>query len=361
MSSGSAVAGLLPLIAAYGIEGSSPLPDHLDSMAASALVSGAQRERLTGVLSTAVRAGDLHLPAEVEGRLTSVHGEALVGCLRLERRLLEVDDLFREEQVPFVVLKGSATAHLDRDDPSERTWSDVDVLVRSEDLDRAVGVLLEAGGSRTHPEHRPGWDSRFGKSVGIAADAIEVDVHRTLAEGVYGARIPLGRLHSQSVELPLAGRTLRALSGPARVLHLAYHAAVGSQVPSLSNLRDLALHFTSPAVGVSEVVDEAVEWGGEAVLWSAVDLVRSGLRLDLGDWGRWADLHAPSATERRLVLRMQQGDAGLAKARMDLLRELGWRSRAAYLRGLAMPLATPASALDRVRRWVPALFGRPTG
>lgn len=350
---------LLVPVAAHGLPGATALPGHLDPMVASALVSAAQRERLTGPLLAAVGAGHVHLPAEVEGRLVDLHRRALARCLQLEQRLLSVHRQLSAEGIVPVVLKGPSVAHLDLADPAERTWSDVDVLVRPAQLDRAVAVIVGSGAERLSHTRRTGWDRRFGKSVSLRVDGIEVDVHRTLAEGVYGARIPLDHLHESAVDLPLAGEDLRALHRPARALHMAYHAVVGSKVPSWSNLRDLGRYLTSPDLAVEPVVAEARRWRGEAVLWTAVGLVRSELGVDAPAWYGWADSQVLSAREERLVSRMRHGDAGVARARLDLLGELGWSDRAAYIRALALPVDAPHPIGTRYRRWISQLLRRP--
>lgn len=67
-------------------------------------------------------------------------------------------------------------------------------------------------------------DRRFTKSVTLVgvehaqadtppAEAVEIDVHRTLCDGVFGTRIPLDHLHATTVVLELGGIELRAL-GP---------------------------------------------------------------------------------------------------------------------------------------------------
>jgi hypothetical protein len=354
------VSHLLPVVAAHGLAGAPAFPDELPVTLSSSLVTAARSSRLTGPLLAAVRAGSIGLSDEAESLLVDAHREALIWCLQLEQRLLEVHDLLERADVPCVVVKGPAIAHLDLADPAERTWADVDILVPPSHIDRAVRVLLANGGVRPYAEPRPGWDRRFAKSVEVrAADQIEVDVHRSLADGVYGERIPLDHLHQTTEPFELGGQTLRALSPPARVVHAAYHAVVGSMTPTWSNRRDLARYFTERSVPVAAVVEEARLWRGEAVLWAAVDLVRRDLQVDAGEWYDWADATVVLPRERVLVSRPRHGDAGLGRARLDLVRELpSLGDRVAYLRALAFPVGAKDSAFTRYRRWLPHVFRR---
>ncbi|NLD78500.1 MAG: nucleotidyltransferase family protein [Acidimicrobiales bacterium] len=355
---------LLGAVASFGLPGAPELPSRLEVLHASALVSAAATARLTGPLLAACRAGQVELPGEVLHRLERSHRDSLLHCMRLEHELLDVDDVLQRHQVPFVVLKGPAVAHLDRSDPGDRAWSDIDILVPAGHIDRAVVVLTGVGATSTYAERRPGWNRRFAKSVGLrSADQIEIDVHRTLADGVYGNRIPLDRLFATTETFDLAGRPFRSLSSPARVLHAAYHAVVGSLTPSWTTLRDLGIYFAEPTVPVAEVVAEARRWRGEAVLAEAVVLVRSRLGIEASRWFDWVDDVEVDPRERLLVSRLRHGDAGLSGARLDLIRELPSTSdRIAYIAGLAFPVGAEGSVLRRYRRWLPHVVRhRPVG
>lgn len=354
------VTDVLPALATFGLPGGATLPGHVEPEAAPALVSAALGARLAGPLLDALRSGDIELPDEDGQRLRDAHRASLVRSMQLEQRLLEVVDLLASRSVPCVVLKGAAVAHMDRPAPADRAWSDVDVLVPGTHIERAVELVVGSGAARVHAEPRPGWDRRFGKSVELrGADSIEIDLHRTLVDGVHGHRIPLDHLFATTETFELAGRRLEALSAPARVLHAGYHAVVGSLTPSWTNLRDLAFYFGGPAVPVADVVAEARRWRGEAVLVAAVELVRAELPIELPEWFAWADAVHIERHEQALASRLRQGDHGLSRLRLDLLNELPTASdKTAYLAALAFPLGAGRSNIERYRRWLPALFAR---
>ncbi len=373
---GSENARLVRLVAARGLPGGAPLESPPEPDVAGRFVDAARIEGLTGPLFEAVRAGEVDLPESARDRLVDAHRKALVWCLAVERRLLEVHEWLREAGVPVVVVKGSAAAMLDHADPAERTFSDVDLLVPAEHIDRAVSVIGGHGLVRRSPEVRPGWDRRFTKSITLVgveevepdtppAEAVEIDVHRTLSDGVFGVRIPLDHLHATTVVFELGGVEVRALGPTQRALHAAYHAVVGSQQARLSNLREIALHLTS-GPPLDEVVAEAARWRGEAVLAAAVQLVHRELSFEAPEWSAWADAVDVPDFDRRAAAFPSQGDAGLARHRLYLVGELrSPRDKAAYLWGVAFPspelLASEGHRrVDRYLRWVPQLV-RPGG
>ena len=83
----------------------------------------------------------------------------------LERALGQGRDAPNESGVEHRVLKGSALAHLDYDDPALRSFGDNDVLVRSTQFDAAVAALTDRRAPRKFPEARPGFDRRSARAA----------------------------------------------------------------------------------------------------------------------------------------------------------------------------------------------------
>ena len=111
------------------------------------------------------------------------------------------------EGIDFVVLKGPALAHTRYRDPSLRLFADLDLLVRSGQVDRRLAPP-SAEPARRPPPSCPscghGFDDRFGKEVMLrtpatadAPDGFEIDLHRTLIAGALGLTIPLDELFAR--------------------------------------------------------------------------------------------------------------------------------------------------------------------
>ena len=93
-------------------------------------------------------------PPSSAPRSSHAHEEAMRACVRLERVALEVTADLAAAGIETRLLKGAATARLDYDDPSWRSFGDVDLLVRSDDYDAAVGRCCAAaapGADRPSP------------------------------------------------------------------------------------------------------------------------------------------------------------------------------------------------------------------
>ena len=317
-----------------GADGVDPLADETQHLM---ILHVASTSRLLGPLLVAVNAGALDLPDEVVDQMAKAHELSMLWCLQLELRILEVKDWFdKAGGVEFLVVKGPAVAHLDEPDPSLRSFADLDLLIHERDMDRAIATLGEHGAARRIPQQRPGFDRRFTKGVGTCCDdGVEIDVHRTLCVGALGFRIPLDDLFADPDHFEIGGERFAAPKLEHRALHAAYHAVVGSPVPALRTLRDLAGYLTRPELPPEVLVPEARRWGGETVLADAVRATFDTLSMDAPTWREWLDDFTPDPRDLQLIER-SRGESPWP-VEWSVLRELGWRDRAALCWAVAVP------------------------
>lgn len=295
------------------------------------------------------------LPVTDEQR-QAVVDEHLLACgsvLVLEQRLLHVVAWLDDAGIDVVVLKGSALAHLDYADPSLRTFGDVDLLVRPSQLDDTIALLQDRGYARQTPQLRPGFDRRFVKSVTmIAPDGIEIDVHRTLVDGIVGHRIDLDALFRTTHAFDIAGRTIPALGREERLLHACCHAALAVD-PRLMSVRDVAQLLIDPSTDHDRVAALAAAWGGEAVVARAVGLVRDLLAAELDDPTTTRFLSRTPATRERRELACYTDPARGHLAKVVLsLPDLGPRDAAVLLAASLFPARAFRTSRGGARAWL---------
>lgn len=334
------VQAALRALAAWRLPGAPPLPTVGDHETGAALVAAAVDERLVGVLAVAAAAGELVLPPDLVVAAVDAHRDALTWCLRVEVELLDLLGELEPRGIHPLVLKGPAAAHLDAEDPSLRIFADLDLLVTGPDVGATVELLEARGATRAFAERRAGWDRRFAKSVTLRTpDGVEVDLHRSLCDGAHGFRIPLERLFDQQATFALGGRTVACLGPVHRLLHTAYHLALGSPEPRLGSRRDLASGLVDPRLPVDEVVAEAGRWRGEAVLAAAVADALDGLGVDAPAWRTWTEGVDLPAGEVAVVARQRREGSSIGRGKVDALAELGVRDGLAYATALLVPSA----------------------
>jgi hypothetical protein len=267
-------------VAAFGLRQSTsaPAPRRVAPSDWQSFLGAVRHHRLTGLAVAAVEAGSLSLSQSQLPELLARHRDAMCLALSLEREVVELGRELRDANVPFVVLKGTAVARTLYPDPSWRPFGDVDLLVRTRDWAAACAVLTRRGLGRRFPEPRPGFTERFGKgALHVDARGLELDLHRMIADGPFGYRIPTGTLFERALPFDLGGVALRRLDDSGLLLNACLHAALGHNPPILLTLRDVLQSAWSPGVDWEKVHEWADRWRLRAVVRGA--LATAGERL----------------------------------------------------------------------------------
>lgn len=311
-------------------------PYRLDERLSSLVVPMATSERVVPLVAEAVGAGRLEVASDSDVELQDLWCQKMVRCLRIESALLWLVGETSELGIELRVLKGPAAAHLDFDDSSHRQFGDLDVLVRSADLDRVVELLEGEGFRRQFSEPRPGFAASFWKSVSLRGP-IEVDVHRTLADGPVGTRIPVDELWGEGERFVVAGTSLTALSREHRLIHSCLHARLASPPARLSVLADIACLLRSGIVP-DDVADTVRRWRlGDVVGGAVAETMMTGCWPATVPAG-WLAPFDQSAVDAFLVASHRgSSPSWAARSVLTAFVEPGLRRRMRYLIGLAAP------------------------
>ena len=356
-------------VAAFGLPGTSHvlLAQPLADREWRSFLHRVREQRLIGYLQQAVEAGAFAVNERQAAAVAELHLQSCVNALRLDQVLLNVVEVLSEAGIEVVVLKGTALAHLVYPDPAVRVFGDVDLLLRSDQYDRAIELLVDAGSRRQTAEARPGFERRFAKGTTLTTrDGCELDVHRNLVFGTFGFVIDLDELFRSSVEFQLGDVRVRALGPETRLLHACYHAALGDPKPRYSSVRDVAQMLTTGDHDVGRVLALARRWQSEAVLLRAIQLCRSFLGVPVsGPLVDAVDGYEPTRRESRAIASYVGPNRHFAaKVRASLPYIDGFRSKAVFVTAVLVP--EPEFALSHgeepglpwVRRGFRSLFER---
>ena len=209
--------------------------------------------------------------------------------------------------IDLCLLKGPALAALDYPDVQQRPTGDLDLLVRAEQIDHAVEVLVAAGGTWTDPEPVRDYVRLAGKGATIhMPNGLEVDLHRILIWGPFGVRMPAEELWADRRTFTFSGMPRQGLGLEVTLLHVALHLLVLGTVRA-REVRDVGQLLCSPDLDVERLLVLARRWGQEAVLATAVLMVDRELRLEPGSHplSAWATGYPVTARDR-LWLRTEQ-------------------------------------------------------
>ena len=334
--------GLERHIAAYGLPGhTAAFPDQpLADTEWQALLRVVDEQRLAGLLHWAVDDGAFPVDDEQRQAVADLHLRWCAAALSLERRLLELDAAFGSASIDFLVLKGTAVAHLVYPDPALRLFGDVDLLFPAERFEQALEVARDLGYVRPAEEARPGFDRRFGKGATLKGPTgNELDAHRTLVFGTFGFAIDLDELFRSATAFELGGRKLRALGPETRLLHACYHASLGDSRPRYSSVRDIAQMLTTGTHDPDRVLALAREWQAQAVLARAFALCRDflGVAVD-GPLVEALNGYRPTRREQRAIDSYTGPNRRFAHKVFASLPYLhGMRDRAAFVGAMVLP------------------------
>ena len=233
--------------------------------------------------------------------LTTLLRRATEEAVALESRTVSAVDALARVGVESTVLKGVAVAHLDYPVPEMRQFGDVDLLVRGTDMALAVDALEAAGFTRHYDEPYDGFDSHIGKGVAVEdAEGTVLDLHRTLALGFFGTRLPVDELWEHRERFELAGYDLYTLGRNERFLHAALHMAL-SPTQRLANGLDLCMIAARPSpIDTDDVVSMARRWRCAAPVARAISATveRFGMTWAPSELVRWSAGYRPSLGER---------------------------------------------------------------
>lgn len=351
--------GWLAWVAAYGLPGAmvEPPGEGLESQAWDSFLKSVRRHQLMGLLWQAI--SDNGFPASEQQRqdVAQEHIRAMGGVLQLEAQLLRTVSALQAGGIECRVLKGSAVAHLDYPGPALRPFGDIDLLVRSEDIDAAVAVITELGFGRSFSEPRPGFDRRYGKGASFqSAAGYEIDLHRTFVLGPFGLRISLEDLWKRHSCFTVGGVQLAALGDDERFLNACYSVAISDTVPRLGSQRDLAQMLLQGNVQRRRVRELAAHWQAEAVVARAVRVTWQTLQIaDITALSSWAMRYRPASHEQRdVALYTTPGVSYTAQSLAAVSAIPGLRPKARFVLALSAPsreFAAPARRGFTARLW----------
>jgi hypothetical protein len=296
-------ADAVALVAAFELPGACADPISLDDP--DGFLASAAAARVLPTVAAALAAGQIEgIDDEWRRQLRDRHMESVHITMAAHAAAAAVIERLRTGGVDDVlVLKGVATGHLDYARPFDRYSTDVDLLVRGDDLDHVLPLLP---GAEAPTPRRPGWDARYGKAVTVRGESgVELDLHTSLAQGYFGLAIPPDALFAATDEFSVGGTAARALDGPNRLIHAAVHLATSQHV-GLHSARDIPQLVFVSGVDWTEAAERSRAWGIDAIVARGVRAAWQRFPLERHSILDWAEAVQPVGRQR-LALRLSDG------------------------------------------------------
>jgi hypothetical protein len=199
--------------------------------------------------------------------------------LTIAAELFRIRDLLCPSSIEFAVVKGPVLAQRAYGDPAARSYSDLDLLVRSADIPRAVALLAAAG----YESRIPVEAIRAGKIPGQyffrgprTNTIVELHTEKTLR--YFPLPLPIEKYFQRRTSLLLDGQLLPALSLEDEFVLICIHGAkhFWERLMWISDVA--AIVHRQPEIDWKRIQQSAVEVGAERMVRLALLLAERLLR-----------------------------------------------------------------------------------
>ena len=166
----------------------------------------------------------LGVPKPICQTLHSHYAENGLRNLALYQRMRTIILHLRRQGIAVIVLKGAYLAQVVYRDPSLRLMSDIDLLVKPEDIARVRDLFHHLGYVQVQPDEPVG-DARHHDQFAHPTVQPDFEIHWSLVSSGELFRVDHEGLWERAVETSIAGLPAQVLSPEDMVLHLCLHTS----------------------------------------------------------------------------------------------------------------------------------------
>jgi hypothetical protein len=275
---------LIAVARAY-VEGR-PLRHAIRAIAAldwDATATRAEHERLAPILYAALRGGSA--PAPVLARLRAAWMAAEREHLAAGPQLRDLVTGFERADIQTILLKGPRLAADYYSDPALRPFTDLDLLVRRRDRERAIAVLTALGYAHGSPGRSLAYELEHAPAayfVTPGASRLPVDLHWECVAHPGGRRsteLAAEEIWSRVLPSPSWGAAAHTLAPEDLLIYLAAHFAIHHSLAGALWQLDLALVLAhhNATLDWDAVVARSRRWGAAGAVYFALRTVGDAL------------------------------------------------------------------------------------
>jgi hypothetical protein len=284
-------------------------------------------------------------------------------ALLLTRELLRICDRLAAEGVKVLPYKGPALACQLYGNVAARQFSDIDLLVRRADVQRAQVVLGHIGYTRPlrlTPRQeaaylQSGYEFTFDGALGRNL----VELKWAVVPRFYAIDFNVGELFERAIEIEIGGQCLKTLSHEDALLVHCVHAAK-HQWSELSWLCDLAQMVRLCRFDFNSVQERAIRLGINRIVETTFLLAHELLGVPLPDMiGKDKDspaLRLPQFLSKAINTRSEPDPESFAYFRAVMQSRERWQDRARLLIRLALTPGPGEWEAVRIPDWMFALY-----
>ncbi|MHC1703183.1 MAG: nucleotidyltransferase family protein [Tenuifilaceae bacterium] len=198
--------------------------------------------------------------------------------LKLTAEGLRVSELVTKEGIPLILLKGPFLSERLYSNPGLRPSRDIDILTTPENIDRLNDLLINVGYKKAYPDFELSAKQKqfYQKHKNQYAyrnlkNGCLVELHWRLFSSEDILPVSTETLFAESVELVIAGKTVKVLSNQHSFQHLCLHGSI-HQWFRLHWLRDIAQFVSKEGLDFEMSIKDAKINGTERAVEQAIRL-----------------------------------------------------------------------------------------
>ncbi len=237
------------------------------------------------LLYEALKTKETLLPDSVRSILSGTYFQSAIRSQRFESELQALSELFDDNRIPFIPLKGVVLSQWLYHDPAIRPGVDLDILVPGTQFERAVNILQKRG-----YQTEPGWHPVYTlaskrtshhRSLYHPQRRVAVELHHNLSSRCRSNFLDISHFWQNSTKARVGKHEYLMMSLTDHILYLSIHNA-NHHWGSLLHLNDLAtLMVQNPDVDWQQVLDQSQRLGCRKRVLIGMALLRMIFKLDL--------------------------------------------------------------------------------
>lgn len=249
----------------------------------------ARAQGILPLLHVRLAAQDFQPPPNVKDAASDSYHQHMLYNTRHYRAMLQVIEALQAHGLELIALKGVFLSLIIHGNPALRRSADLDILVRTEDLDSAAHGLARLGykpskpmsldgsfeSNHRRPHHLPGFHK---------AGSPWVEVHFNLAPPAGPFQIDIEGLWHRALRVQLDHVSTLALCPVDLLLHLCihatYHHAFSFGLAQLYDITAVVRHYAKE-LDWNAVIDRAKAWSAAKCVYTSLLLARGLLNADV--------------------------------------------------------------------------------
>ena len=224
------------------------------------------------------------LPLHFRQKLTEAHRAAAIFSLLLTGELFRLLDRFAAAKLETVVTKGPVLSMRCYGDPGVRQYTDLDLIVRTADMQLSTQLMVELGYEPRIPPQAIANRKIPGEYVFRRPDTnLLVEFHTEHTFRYHPRRLPLEKVFARKTWVTIDHHQVPALSIEDELILICIHAAKHTW-ESLAGVADVAaLVANNPGLNWQNVTLAAAEVGAERMLGVGISLAANLLNAPLSE------------------------------------------------------------------------------